>query len=626
MKKEKLARALDLVDDDLLEEAAPVARKPKRPRSLWRMAMAACLGAVLLACSLWLFIPFNTDPPELKQYRDSEYYDIILKLNAVTFVKPKFKNNFDKYVLNIFRGAMAEDDMIGASPESNGAIYAETTDNQVQGVVEGDRIKRSSTHIFYLDGNTLTVYTIAGGSSAKVGWLQLSVSSKTMLSVSSDEWELYLSSDCKTVTVVAPYYSYEQRTNCVDVISVDVSDPTAPVEKERMTVTGNYLSSRMVNGEMLLMTQFHVSSNPDFSNEARFLPQINTGSGFESLPVEDIISPDKLSNSRYTVICKLQEGGLTLQDSIALLSYSTEVYVSVEEIFATRSYDENFEKDGATYNRTMTEISRLGYGGETLEYKGSIHVNGTVKNQYSMDVYEGVLRVVTTTREVIQYVSKNGETAMMDVDVSNATSADLYCISLAEWKVVASVVGFAPKGESAESVRFDGHNAYVCTAVVVELTDPVFFFDLSDLSNITYKDTGVIEGYSTSLVNFGDGYLLGIGMGKSSGTLKIEIYEESATGVVSVCKYELERVSWSEEYKSYFIDRENRLIGLGISHWGKSEADSYNGYLLLHFDDFNLREVFKTELDGANEQKRGLLIDDHFYLFGENSFIVKPFA
>ena len=81
--------------------------------------------------------------------------------------------------------------------------------------------------------------------------------------------------------------------------------------------------------------------------------------------------------------------------------------------------------------------------------------------------------------------------------------------------------------------RFDGTDAYVCTAV--QLTDPVFFFDLSDMDNITYKETGTIEGFSTSLVNFGNGYLLGIGTGNVWGSLKIEIYEESATGVVSVC-------------------------------------------------------------------------------------------
>ena len=104
--------------------------------------------------------------------------------------------------------------------------------------------------------------------------------------------------------------------------------------------------------------------------------------------------------------------------------------------------------------------------------------------------------------------------------------------------MVAKVERFAPKGETVRSVRFDGDYAYVCTAI--QLTDPVFFFDLSDLSNITYKDTGTISGFSTSLVDLGDGFLMGIGVGSLSTTLKVEIYVEGEQGVESYCSYELE--------------------------------------------------------------------------------------
>ena len=91
----------------------------------------------------------------------------------------------------------------------------------------------------------------------------------------------------------------------------------------------------------------------------------------------------------------------------------------------------------------------------------------------------------------------------------------------------------------------------------------------------------------------------------------------------SVCKYELEHVSYAQDYKAYYIDREHRLLGLGISLWGKSEADAYDGYVLLHFDGFSLREILKEQVNGANESKRGVRIDEYFYLFGEGDFCVK---
>ena len=149
----------------------------------------------------------------------------------------------------------------------------------------------------------------------------------------------------------------------------------------------------------------------------------------------------------------------------------------------------------------------------------------------------------------------------MILNTSNGTSASLYCIDLAKWEVVASVENFAPKGEVVQSVRFDKNYAYVCTAV--QLTDPVFFFDLSDLNNITYKETGNIEGFSTSLINLGDGYLLGIGRGDSWSSVKVEVYRESESKVESVCSYEIKNGSYSQNYKSYYVNRDTGMFGFG---------------------------------------------------------------
>ena len=195
-------------------------------------------------------------------------------------------------------------------------------------------------------------------------------------------------------------------------------------------------------------------------------------------------------------------------------------------------------------------------------------------------------------------------------------NAALYCIDINTWETVAKVENFAPKGETVESVRFDGDKAYVCTAVVVTLTDPVFFFDLSDLNNITVKDTGEIDGYSSSLVNFGNGYLLGIGI-NDAWELKIEIYEESEDGVVSVTAYE-KPFDFSRDYKAYFIDRKNQLIGLGIADYsGKyNDKDERLRYIVLHFDGFELREVMNVGIGASLDHCRATLIDGYMYILG----------
>lgn len=631
MKKEKLLNTLELADEKYVEEANPeTARRSLKKKWLTYAGLAACLCLLLTACGLWMFLPYNTNPPDISAYSNSEYYGVIQKLNEVTFSKPRHKNNFDMLssgIFNIYKDGNAIEN--GAAPESTGTadtygqMYQEVTDNQVSGVIEGDRIKRSTRYIYYLAGDTLRVYNVAGTDSMEIGTF-LIADYNEMLNAYTDEWEFYLSADCNTVTVIAPYYNTAKKT-CVALISLDVTDPANITKKNTVTVSGDCLSSRLVNGKVLLLTQFHVGQNPDFSEEQNFLPQINSGNGTESIPAENIISPETLTNAYYTVVCKLDENTLALEGSAAFLSYSQEVYVSNEHVYATRSYTETAVEGSVNTSKSMTEISCLSYTGEQLEQKGSILLDGYVNDQYSMDEYNGILRVVTTTSVSKYTESILGETTRHQfiADDTTGTNASLYCISLSDWQVAAQVVAFAPPGETVQSVRFDKEAAYVCTSI--QLSDPVFFFDLSDIKNITYKDTGTIQGYSSSLVNWGDGYLLGVGVGSSWDSLKIEIYEETETGVSSVCSYELANTTYSTDYKSYYIDRENRFVGLGIiSYTDNAYYDSEQGsYLLLFFDNYKLRELAKVPLTGANEHKRAVCIDGYLYLFGANGFKVE---
>ena len=241
-----------------------------------------------------------------------------------------------------------------------------------------------------------------------------------------------------------------------------------------------------------------------------------------------------------------------------------------------------------------------------------------------MDEYNGILRVVTTTNHVVRMENSDGRgnTWMQVVtDERTGTSANLYCVDIATGEVVASVEHFAPVGETVESVRFDGNAAYVCTAVVVTMTDPVFFFDLSDLSNITYTDTGVIEGYSTSLINLGEGFLLGIGQGNGWETVKVEVYEQdptAGTGVASVDAWVMEPARYSTEYKSYFIDRENNLVGLPITTNGGMQ------YVLLHFDTYKLNVVAQFKINETLlDNVRATMIDGYLYVLHGSWLIVR---
>ena len=65
--------------------------------------------------------------------------------------------------------AIPEEDVQGKPGPNGTGKYEEVTDNQVEGVIEADLIKRSDKYIYYLCGDDLYVYTIDKNSSKCVG-------------------------------------------------------------------------------------------------------------------------------------------------------------------------------------------------------------------------------------------------------------------------------------------------------------------------------------------------------------------------------------------------------------------------------------------------------------------------
>lgn len=626
------------------------AKTKRRKRNTILAGIGGTLGIAVICLGVVLFTPYSTTPPSVEQYAASDYYSIIKKINTLTYHEPVYKNAFEEYVVGGIKiqisGTMEDIDMEMA-PEMDGFLsgtanseanmnsstgekYEEVTDNQVEGVIEGDIIKRSDKYIYYLRNRTLSVYSIEGEASKELGCYEIQDQDGYKLGAYGDTWEMFLSKDCQTVILISSVYNTTTSSANVILVSLDVSDPTSIAENQRSYLTGEYVSARMVDSDLLVMAHYNAAWRKiDFYDETTFIPQYGTHENMECIEAENIIAPEELTTTNYTVICKLDAATLEAKSTGAFLSYADEVYVSTENVYATRTYTEKtVDEAGVTTAKRMTEISALNYSDEEMAFAGSVSVAGYIENQYYLDEYNGILRIVTTTDTdtYTEHTEGNGDTvAHWFEKYESTTNASLYCIDLNTWQIAASVEGFAPAGETVESVRFDGNYAYVCTAVVVTMTDPVFYFDLSDLNNIAYKNTGEITGYSSSLVNFGN-YLLGIGFGESSDTLKIEMYQETADGVESVCVYEVNNCNFSTEYKSYFIDRENMRIGLGYSGHNMETGDYQDLYVLLKFDGYKLFEYLKEEISGTNQNKRAVIIDEYIYIFGDhisNNFAVK---
>lgn len=602
-------------------------KKQTRRKTLMATAGALCL-CIIAGIVFW---PFTGNDQSVEKYKDNEYYHVI---KAIKRDFPDRKNEgffWSDSMAGIMGGVVEEDAKLeSAIPQAPGAskddmLYGganssvEITDHQVAGVHEADLIKRSNTHIFYLNEGVLEVYPIAGEETKLLSKWRLP------MNYGLDYWnvEMYLSADATRLTLVMSGYGKIQPNakitdfaQSVVVISLDVSDPANIQEAGNFYITGNMISSRMVGNQLMLVSQFRMDNKIDFDDETTFLPQIGTPGNMHSIPADNIVIPEKMNNRCYTVVTLLDSRDVSLVDCGAFMSYSTEIYVSKDHIYASRENWVTEEKvdelSKTTTYKVVTEISCMAYGEDGLTNKGTFCVDGTVRNQYYMDEYEGVFRIVTETnaRTQTEYVGNTKADAMMAPRTQNA---NLTCFEVGTWKVLAEVKSFAPEGETVESVRFDGDYAYVCTAVVINLTDPVFFFDMTDLDNIIVKDTGTIDGFSSSLIQLNNGFLMGIGRDEFW-NLKVEIYEETETGVASVCAF-TDSVDFPSAYKAYYIDRENNIFGIPTS----------TGYLLLQFTGYELYEVARVKCTGLLENVRGVVIEDCLYVFSQ-TFVAESLA
>ncbi len=161
MKNKDIYREIGNVDEKYIREADPTAPRGGVKRRKFAI-MAACISVFAVFLSFWLFLPFSGELEDLSKYSNSEYYGLMLKVQQLA-CKPanyRYANNFDKYFGSIGRmfSATGED----AAPNDAGMLadkYEEVTDNQYDGVIEGDLFKRSDKNIFYLDPYNLILYS-----------------------------------------------------------------------------------------------------------------------------------------------------------------------------------------------------------------------------------------------------------------------------------------------------------------------------------------------------------------------------------------------------------------------------------------------------------------------------------
>ncbi|MBU0616067.1 MAG: beta-propeller domain-containing protein [Nanoarchaeota archaeon] len=257
--------------------------------------------------------------------------------------------------------------------------------------------------------------------------------------------------------------------------------------------------------------------------------------------------------------------------------------------------------------RRKTVIHKINIKDGKVDYDGRGEVNGYLLNQFSMDEFDGNLRVATTT-----YIYTRDSTMYNNVYVLDR-----------DMDVIGSLEDIAPD-ERIYSTRFIGDRLYMVTFKNI---DPFFVIDLSDATEPTVLGELKIPGYSDYLHPYDENHIIGIGKetegnewgGVSTKGLKIALFDVSdVTSPKVVAKIEIgEQGTDSEalnEHKAFLFDKEKNLLVLPVREVRERVYDSYRGY--YKWDVWQGAYVFDITSDdisvrGKVEHDEGE--DDHYW-------------
>ena len=469
------------------------------------------------------------------------------------------------------------------SKSSENAVHSETNVRQ-EGVDEADVVKTDGRYLYTLKDNGRSVAIVDTAN----GELQMVIS----IPVEADDQarEFYVS-DGHLILISEFNQEREDGTwtyasTDTRVTTYDITNPEKPEKAGEVTQSGSYTSSRLTDGHLYLFTQYSVDVTSGITPKDKkdYIPYVNQ----QMLEADDIYLLPFSQAYMYEVVSSVDVAKPgEIQDSKAIFSDGGELYVSNDNIYW---YETQWS------DKTETVIKRISYKDGKLKAEASGKVDGYINDSFSIDEYDGYLRVVTTDDET------NG----------------LYILD-SKMKEVGSITGLA-EGEQVYSARLLGDTGYFVT---YEQTDPLFSVDLSDPKNPKIIGKLKIPGFSEYLHFYGENLLLGIGMdvdedGFTTNGVKLSMFDISdSSDVKEIQKYTLENVYSAAvmyDYKAVLIDPEKNVIGFA--------ADGNNGenYYVFSYNDANGFECLMNETVNGNgyQSARGVYVDNTLYVVKGN--------
>ncbi len=375
-------------------------------------------------------------------------------------------------------------------------------------------------------------------------------------------------------------YGGSSGKNITMAVCFDISDRKNVKEEWRVFQDGGYISSRLIGDELVLLSNYYVDLSQDVDVvKSTCVPENSCdGKEFSRVLVNDICIMEDVYDTSYLVASVLDIDDENTLKTEAVLGAGQNVYCTTETLYATSTeYHSGDARKAEVFGLSetvKTQIYKFDIRNYDIKYLKNASVDGSALNQFSMDEYNGYLRIATTS-------GNWGENLINQVYVIDE---NLETVGLL--KDIA-------KGERIKSVRFTGNTAYVVTFIQ---TDPLFVIDLSDVKAPKILGELKIPGYSAYLHPVGDGLVMGVGLdGTETGTnggMKVSLFDVSdPTKPVECGKFTMSGYQNDEaqvyvdsdayyDHKALCWDAENKIMYVpyskSVHRWAYSDGKNYN--------------------------------------------------
>jgi hypothetical protein len=401
------------------------------------------------------------------------------------------------------------------------ASSASGTNNQVAGVDEADFVKNDGAYVYVVANGALRIVEAMNPRVLSV--MRLPGTARELF-VEGDRAVVYLSSgdrkrsECK--------YGYDcvfagdgTRTT---VLVVDVKDRARPFTVRKIDLSGSLMAARRIGQTVHTVVADNDPIEPAYTTWLDDLPWCHENepvvvARFARLKREneerirraaavfptltdrghernlcDILRTPAADGQAFTSVVSFDMNSDKAKVTTATIqSRPGAVFASDTGLYLAVGHSSRRGDDG---DRTYVHKLRIGASPSETRYMASGSVPGHVLNQFSMDEWQGKLRIATTTGRV------------PDPNVESTVS--ILAESEGRGLVQLGAIEHIAPTEDIRAVRFDGDRAYVVT---FKKTDPLFVLDLHDASAPRILGELKIPGFSTYIHRIDPTHLLSIG-------------------------------------------------------------------------------------------------------------------